>query len=390
MKKKICVVTGSRAEYGVLRHTLNKINKSENLQLSLVVTGMHLSQEFGYTINEIIKDGFNVDAKVEMLMSSNTNVGVGKSIGLGIISMVDRLETIDPDMVLIVGDRYEIFAVAAATMALNIPLAHISGGEITEGAIDEQIRHAITKMSHIHFVAIDENAQRVRQMGEETWRVHTVGGPWVDNINYLEKINSEELKKKLNVTFSRPIILVTYHSTTLQLKDTNDFISNLLGALKQIEADIIFTYPNADAGGRIIIDAIESFVKNHSNARLFKSMGGRLYLNTLSQIDLLVGNSSSGMVETQAFKLPVVNIGDRQKGRMITKNIICSPEKEDDILKAVEKGLSKTFRNSLENMENPYDKGGVADNIVNILSEVKFGMELMHKKFITNDMSRNK
>jgi len=382
MKKRICVVTGSRAEYGVLYHTLQRIDESKDLELLLVVTGMHLSKEFGYTLSEIIKDGFLPTDCIEMLMSSDTTVGIGKSIGIGVIGFTDCLKRIEPDIMLIVGDRYEIFAASIAAMAVNLPIAHISGGEITEFAIDEQIRHAITKMSHIHLVAIEENAERVKQMGEEDWRVHVVGGPWVDNIKHMERINEDNLKKILKVNFSYPTILVTYHPVTLQASETDSHIKNLLEALVAIDAEIIFTYPNADASGGIIISEIEKFIESHPKAKAFKSLGSSLYLNVLSHVDLVVGNSSSGVVETQSFKVPVVNIGNRQKGRLMTENIICTNEDKMSILKGVKTGLSEEFKRGISNMKNPYHQGGAAEKIVRVLSSIEFGPKLLRKKFM--------
>ncbi len=381
MKKKICAVSGSRAEYGVLKPVLKAIDNSPNLELLIVATAMHLSKECGNTVSEIIDDGFTVHERVEMPMFSDDPIGIGKSIGHEIINMVECLRKMDPDIVLICGDRYEIFAVATAAMALNYPIAHISGGEITEGAVDEQIRHAITKMSHIHLVALDENAERVIQMGEEPWRVHTVGGPWADNIVDLDYLEKKELEDAIGIKLSEPTVLVTYHPVTLYLEDTKTNINNLLSALDEIDAQIIFTYPNADAGRIIIIKAIEKFVETHSNASVFKSFGSYLFLNLLSKVDILVGNSSSGMSETQSFKLPVVNIGNRQKGRIITDNIICTGEKRNEILAAIKKSLCKEFKSQIQNMGNPYYKGGAAKKIEKILSDIELGPKLIIKQF---------
>ena len=380
---KICVVTGSRAEYGLLRNTLQEIEESKELELLLVVTGAHLCKEFGYTIDEIIRDGFPIADVIEMQLSSDTTVGVGKSVGLGIIGFVECLRRLIPDMMLVVGDRYEIFAAASAAMTSNVPIAHISGGEITEGAIDEQIRHALTKMSHIHFTTAEDNTQKVRQMGEEAWRVHTVGGLWVDNINSLKRINREELCEKLNIDLSSPCIMVTYHPVTLELDEVETQIDNLLESLDKIEAEIIFTFPNADAGGRIIISKIQEFVKSHPKAKAFHSLGILLYHNLFYHVDLIVGNSSSGMYETQSSKIPVVNIGNRQKGRLATENIICVTEQKDSILAGIHKGLSKEFKDSIANMKNPYDLGGASNKIVQVLSNLPSKSELLRKKFVT-------
>jgi len=382
MKRKICVVTGSRAEYGVMHNVLKHINESEDLELLLVVTGAHLSKDFGHTIDEIRQDGFSVAGTVELPLSLEGPTAMGRSMGSGIIGLVDCLKGLEPDLLLITADRYEIFAACAAAMAINLPIAHISGGEVTEGAIDEQIRHAITKMSHIHFTAIEENTRRVIQMGEEPWRVHEVGGPWIDNIKNLKKISKETIKEDLGVDLSHPTILVTYHPVTLQIADTQQHVKNLLGALDGLDAEIVFTYPNADSGSRIIVSAIEEFIKKHPKAKAFKSLGKDRYLNMLSYVDLMVGNSSSGLTETQAFKLPVVNIGDRQGGKPITENIICTAEEKDSILAGIKKGLSEEFRKSIADMKNPYDRGDVAENIVKVLSSVELGPKLLKKKFI--------
>lgn len=379
--KKICAITGSRAEFGVLSHTLKRLASDPHLTFQLVVTGMHLSREFGYTMDEILAYGFHPTDTVEMMLSSDTNVGMGKSIGLGIISMTDCLSRLAPDLILVIGDRYETFAAATAAMALNIPIAHISGGEITEGAIDEQMRHAITKMSHLHFVTLEENARIVKQMGEESWRVHIVGGPWIDNIRTLENIDKEDISKRLGLDLNEPTILVTFHPVTLELDETKNQIDNLLAALAKINMQIIFTYPNADAGGRIIIEAIKQFCSQQPKAIACQSLGSNMYLNLLRHVCLMIGNSSSGMVETQSFKLPVVNIGSRQKGRKVTDNIINCPPEFDAIYNAVTTALSTDFQNKIKKMANPYDSGGVAENILSVLTDLPDKSTLLNKKF---------
>jgi GDP/UDP-N,N'-diacetylbacillosamine 2-epimerase (hydrolysing) len=381
-KKKIAVVTGSRSEYGVLYNILRRIESSPNLHLSLIATGAHLSQEFGYTIDEVLKDGFRVAERVEMLVSSDSPEGVGKSIGLGVIGFVDCFKRIKPDILLVLGDRYEIFAAATAAMAVNLPIAHISGGDITEGLIDEPIRHAVTKISHLHFVALKRHAQRVMQMGEEPWRVHVVGEPCIDNIKNMEKISRGRLEKALGTDLPRPTVLVTFHPVTLQPEQTAVQMKNLLDVLDRLDAKLIFTYPNADAGGREIISEIKRFIKSRTNAVAFKSLGARLYLNLLSHVDLIVGNSSSAIVEAPSFRLPAVNIGIRQEGRLFPKNVICTSEKTNAILRAVRKAMSPDFKKSISRMKNPYDRGGASDKIVKILSTVEMGPRLLIKKFI--------
>ncbi|HAH05413.1 MAG TPA: UDP-N-acetylglucosamine 2-epimerase (hydrolyzing) [Elusimicrobia bacterium] len=381
MKRRICVVTGSRAEYGVLSNILRVIRRSKRLELRLVVTGMHLSKEFGHTVDEIVADGIPIAERVESQLSSDGTSAVAKSMGLGIIGLADCFTRLKPDLLLLTGDRYEIFAAAAAATVLNLPIAHVSGGELTEGAIDEQLRHAITKMSHIHFVSLEENAARVRQMGEESWRVHVIGGPWIDNIRRMKRLSRARLRKTLGARLSRPTILVTYHPVTLQLGETARHVRNLLAALAEVDAEILFTYPNADAGGRVIISAIEGFARAHPNAKVFKSLGSLLYLNLLSVVDLMVGNSSSGVVETQSFRLPVVNIGNRQAGRLIADNVLCVREEKADILRGIRKGLDEDFRRGLAGMKNPYGRGGAAERIERILARVDLGPKLLKKRF---------
>ena len=382
IRKKICAITGSRAEYGLMRRTLIEIERSKKLDLKLIATGAHLSKEFGYTIDEIVKDGFDIDDTVEMLLSSDSTSSIGKSLGLGIIGYADCLKRMSADIIFIVGDRYEIFAAATAAMVMNIPIAHASGGEITEGAIDEQIRHSITKMSHIHFTTEEKNSNIIRQMGEEPWRIHTVGGLWVDDLQNLKKKTRNELQKILDVNLISPVILVTYHPETLSLDDTETQINNLISALKEIDAEIIFTYPNADASGRIIITKINEYVMSYPKVKAYKSLGRTLYFSLLEYCDLVVGNSSSGMVETQSFKIPVVNIGNRQKGRKMTENIIHSSGGKKSNLSSIKKGLSKEFRNTIKNMENPYAKKGAGKEIVRILSRLSLNKNLLKKKFL--------
>jgi GDP/UDP-N,N'-diacetylbacillosamine 2-epimerase (hydrolysing) len=386
MSINICAITGSRAEFGVMAPSLRAINKARRLRLQLVVIGMHLSKEFGYTLNEIIENGFQPADTVEMMLSSDTMVGMGKSIGLGVISMVDSLSRIQPDIVVVAGDRFEIFAASVAAMSLGIPIAHISGGEITEGAIDEQMRHAITKMSHIHFVALDKNRDRVLQMGEEPWRIHVVGGPWVETIRRVSVMSKKNIADQLKVDLGKPTILVTYHPVTLEVDDTKRQIDSLLTALEMIDLQIIFTYPNSDAGGRVIIEAIKKFVYRHRRAKAFQSLGSVMYLNLLSNIKMVVGNSSSGMLESQEFNLPVVNIGTRQKGRIVTENIICVAPESEAIYSGICKGLGDDFKEKLKSMKNPYDQGGFSENIIKVLESLPDKATLLRKKFYIHDL----
>lgn len=379
--KKIAVVTGSRAEYGLLSNTLRLIVSSNDLDLLLIVTGMHLSPEFGYTVDEVTKDGFTIAERVEMVLSSDTPVGMGKSIGLGVIGFVDCFKRLEPDILVVLGDRFEIFAAVTAAMAMNLPIAHISGGDVTEGSIDEQIRHAITKMSHLHFVAMERHAQRVRKMGEEAWRVHVVGEPCIDSIRSMEKMSKQDVRRAIGVDLCRTTAFVTYHPVTLQPSETATQVRNLFSVLDRLDADIILTYPNADSGGRLIIKEIEEFIKTHPHAKAFKSLGSKLYLNLLANVDVIIGNSSSGIVEAPSFKLPSVNIGKRQQGRLMPGNVICTTEDACSIEQGIKKALSPEFKKSLHRLKNPYDKGGAAEKIVSVLSEMELGTRLLCKKF---------
>lgn len=384
MKRKICVITGSRAEYGLLKPLLFAMNKDRSFELQLVVTGMHLSPEFGYTINDILDDGFKPAERIEMLMSTDSSAGMGKSIGVGVIGFVDCFTRLQPDLVLVVGDRFEIFAAVIAASSVNLPIAHFSGGDITEGVIDNQIRHAITKLSHIHFVGVETSAKRVRQMGEEPWRINVVGELCLENIKHMDIISKDNLENKLNLNLSlHPLFLVTFHPVTLQPEQTKIQIKNLLTDLDSFkDSTIIFTYPNADAGGRFIIAAIEEFLLTHPHAKAFKSLGTKIYLNVLSYADICIGNSSSGLVEAPSFKLPTVNIGDRQKGRLLARNVICTSGEREDIAEGIKKALSEDFRKDLRNMKNPYDKGGAVKKILQVLNNLRPVTELLNKKFM--------
>lgn len=384
MKRKMCVVTGSRAEYGLWKPLLYEMKNDKAIDLQLVVTGMHLSHEFGYTVNEIMNDGFIVTERVDTLLTTDTCTDIGKSIGIGVIGLVECFKKLHPDIVLVVGDRFEMFAAVTAATAMNLPIGHFSGGDITEGAVDNQLRHAITKLSHIHFSGNEKSAERIKQMGEEPWRIHVIGELCLDNIKNLKKMTIEELEKKLSVELSSsPLIVVTYHPVTLQPEQTKIQITNLLSVLGSCkEARIIFTYPNADAGGQFIISSIKKFLQKNSNAKAFESLGGELYLNLLSYANLCVGNSSSGLVEAPSFGLPVVNIGERQKGRLLAKNVICASGERENIELAIKKGMSGEFRKKMKNIENPYARGGAVMNALKVLHELEYGLELLNKKFV--------
>jgi GDP/UDP-N,N'-diacetylbacillosamine 2-epimerase (hydrolysing) len=379
--KRICVVTGSRAEYGLLRWVMDGIKRSKILELQILVTGMHLSPEFGLTYKEIEKDGFEINKKVEMQLSSDTPSGVSKSMGLGMIGFGDAFEGLQPDMVLVLGDRYEIFSGVAAAMNARIPVAHLHGGEATEGAIDESIRHSITKMSHLHFVAMAEYRNRVIQLGEHPDRVFKVGGLGVDGILKVDLMSKDQLAQCLGYTFGDKNLLVTFHPVTLEDNTSKKQINELLTALDQLhDTTFLFTMPNADVHSRVIIKQIEGFVKEHQNSRAFTSLGQHKYLSCLQYFDGVVGNSSSGLLEVPSFRKGTINIGDRQRGRFRAESIIdCKPNR-NAIAKGIEALYSKSFQQTLRTVTNPYGDGGASELIVEKLETVQLN-GLLKKRF---------
>lgn len=388
--KKICVVTGTRAEYGLLRPLIDKIDKDDELDLQLVVTGMHLSPEFGLTYKQIEEDGYQINEKIEILLSSDTPIGISKSIGLGLISFSECFERLKPDMIIVLGDRFEIFSAVTAAYVAKVPVAHLHGGETTEGAFDESFRHSITKMSYLHFTSTEEYRKRVIQLGEHPSRVFNVGAIGIENIKNMKLLSKEELEKKLNFTFGEKTALVTFHPVTLETSTSKKQFQNLLDALDEIEnLKIIFTKTNADTDGRIINKMIDEYVNlNKDKATAFTSMGQLLYLSTMKYVDVVIGNSSSGIIEAPTFKVPTVNIGDRQKGRIQAESIInCKPEKED-ILKAIKTALSSDFKNIIRNIKNPYGEGKVSEKIIEIIKNF-LNKDLINikKKFYDIDFS---
>ena len=371
MMKKICVVTGSRAEYGLLRWVMEGIRDSSKLELQVIATGMHLSPEFGLTYREIEKDGFHIDIKVEMLLSSDTPVGITKSMGIGMIGFADALNELKPDLMLVLGDRYEIFAASSSAMVARIPIAHLHGGEATEGVIDEPIRHSITKMSQLHFVSAKEYQQRVIQLGEQPNKVFCVGGLGVDSINKLKLLDKTRLEESLGFKFGIKNLLVTFHPVTLEAGIVSKQMHELLAALENLEkVHIVFTMPNADTDGRVIFNMIEKFVSNNQNSKAFTSLGQIRYLSCLNHVDGVIGNSSSGLLEVPTFKIGTINIGDRQKGRLKADSVIdCNPI-EQSISNAIRKLYSEKFQQKLAHVKNHYGSGGASAAIVEILNEV--------------------
>lgn len=365
MSRKICIVTGTRAEYGLLRWVMQGIKDDPTLTLQVIATGMHLSPEFGLTWREIERDGFAIDLKVEMLTSSDTSVGIAKSMGLGMIGFADALQALKPDLVLVLGDRFEIFAAVSSALVARIPVAHLHGGEATEGLIDEAIRHSITKMSHLHFVAAEEYKRRVIQLGEQPDRVHMVGGLGIDNIKRLPLLSRVELEASLDFSLGAKSLLVTFHPVTLETATAEDQMVELLAALADLkDTQLIFTLPNADTDGRALISMLHEFVATHANARAFTSLGQLRYLSTVALVDGVVGNSSSGLAEVPSFRKGTINIGDRQRGRLMASSVInCDPERSS-IEAALRTLYSHSFQASLATVRNPYGEGGASEKIV--------------------------
>ena len=379
--RKICVVTGARSEYGLLRWVMEGIRNSPKLDLQVIATGMHLSPEFGLTYHEIEKDGFLIDRKVEMLLSSDTPVGITKSMGLGTIGFADALDDLNPDLMLFLGDRYEIFAAASAALFARIPIAHVHGGETTEGAFDEAIRHSITKMSHLHLVAAEEYRRRVIQLGEHPDRVFLVGGLGVDNIHKLKLFKKGELEESLDFKLGKNNLMVTFHPVTLENNSSAQQMKLLLDALDMLEdVHLIFTMPNSDTYGRILFQMIDDFVNLHPNTKVFTSLGQLRYLSCIKYVDGVVGNSSSGLTEVPSFKKGTINIGDRQMGRLKAECVIdCEPNKTS-ISNAIRVLYSPEFQDKLTTVKNPYGSGGASELIVKKLESFD-DINLLKKKF---------
>jgi GDP/UDP-N,N'-diacetylbacillosamine 2-epimerase (hydrolysing) len=371
MSRKICVVTGTRADYGCLRWVMEGISKTADLRLQLIATGMHLSPEFGLTYREIEKDGFHIDRKVEMLLSSDSPTGLAKSMGLGLIGFGEALEEQKPDLMLVLGDRFEIFSAVAAAMVARIPVAHLHGGEATEGLIDEAIRHSITKMSHLHFVAAEEYRKRVIQLGEHPDRVFLVGGMGVDAIMKLKLLDRPALEESLGFQLAPRNLLVTFHPTTLENLTSSQQMTELLAALEQlVDTHLIFTMPNADTDGRVLFEMVERFVANHANARAYTSLGHLRYLSCMRHVDGVVGNSSSGLSEAPSFAIGTINIGDRQRGRLKAASVIdCAPERAA-IGAALTQMYSPEFKEELSIVRNPYGDGGASERVVETLAKI--------------------
>jgi GDP/UDP-N,N'-diacetylbacillosamine 2-epimerase (hydrolysing) len=366
--RTICVVTGTRADYGLLQWVMDGIRRDPMLRLQVVATGMHLSRQFGLTYREIEKDGFRIDRKVKILTGSDTPVGIAKSMGKGLIGFADALNELKPDLIVVLGDRFEIFSAVAAALVARIPVAHLHGGELTEGAFDEAIRHSITKMSHLHFVATEEYRRRVIQLGEQPQRVFTVGGLGIDNTLRLKLLRRKELEAVINFKLGKKSLLITFHPVTLENDAGVKQMGELLKALGKIKkTQLIFTLPNADTNSRKFIKMVKQFVAQHPNARAYPSLGQLRYLSCIAQVDGVVGNSSSGLAEVPSFRKGTINIGDRQQGRLQASSVISCQATRQSIANAIKRLYSRDFQARLSEVCNPYGTGGASDKVVKTL-----------------------
>ena len=379
MKRRIAVVTTSRADYSHLYWPLHDLSRHPDVDLQLIAMGPHLSPEFGHTVREIEQDGIPIAARIECLLSSDTDVGMAKTIGLATLSLADCLGQMRPDLLLLIADRYEMLAPASVALALRIPLAHIEGGEISEGAIDDAVRHALTKMSHVHFTSTFAARDRVIALGEEAWRVHRAGAPSIDHLRRDTLYTLEQLQAQLQIEVKSPSTVVAYHPVTI-LTDTTQEADELFTALREVSGQILFCYPNADAGSRELIQRTEQFRAHRPDTHIFVNLPALTYWSLLRQAGIMIGNSSSGIMETPSFALPTVNVGMRQQGRERSRNILDAAPDQADILAKIAIARSEQFRVSLKGMENPYGDGRASEKIVEVLTSVPLGEELLVKK----------
>ncbi|MFC1821655.1 UDP-N-acetylglucosamine 2-epimerase [Thermodesulfobacteriota bacterium] len=382
MKRKICIVTGTRAEYGLLSGLMTEIDADSDLELLIIATCMHLSPEFGLTYEEIEKDGYKINKKIEILLSSDTPIGVSKSMGLAHISFCEAYADLKPDIVVLLGDRFETFCAASVATVSHIPIAHIHGGEVTEGAIDDPLRHSVTKMSHLHFTSTEDYRRRVIQMGEEPERVFNVGALGVENIRKLELLSKERLEKEIGFSLEERSMLVTFHPVTSEISQSLLQFNNLLEVIDSIkDIKVIFTTANADEGGRQINRIINKYVsRNNQRSISYSSMGKLKYLSAMKNVTAIIGNSSSGIIEAPSLNTPSVNIGNRQRGRIFAESVISCDAKKDSIKKAIERAFSDKFIELSNNISNPYEKEGTSKEIKEIM--VKFDLKnILIKKF---------
>ncbi|NVK18603.1 MAG: UDP-N-acetylglucosamine 2-epimerase (hydrolyzing) [Methylocystaceae bacterium] len=378
-KRKICVVTGSRADYGLLYYFMVEVERHPAFDLQLVVTGMHLSPEFGMTVEKIEEDGFEISARVETLLSSDHAVGIAKSTGLGVIGFADAFQNLQPDLIMLLGDRFEIFAAAQAALFLKIPVGHIGGGDVTVGAFDEAMRHSISKMSHLHFATNEEAVKRLQYMGEDPTHIFNVGSPGLDFIKRAEIIGKDDLATKLGFEFGKRNFLVTFHPVTLNNVSSEDQLNELLKALDLLDQhdEIIITLPNADTGGRAIIELLNRYAQTRSNVHVFSSLGQERYWGCLKHMDVVIGNSSSGLYEAPSFKIPTVNIGNRQEGRLRARSVFNCQAETGDIYKAIMAALEFGKQEVL----NPYKQGDCAQLMMQEIAKIENYDHLVMKHF---------
>lgn len=379
--RTIGAVTTSRADYGIYRPLLDTIQSDPELRLRLLVSGMHLSPECGLTIREIEADGYEIAEKVEVLLASDTPGAISKSVGLAVIGFAQVFSRWRPDLLIVLGDRFEMHAVALAALPFMIPVAHLSGGELTEGAIDDVLRHSITKLSHLHFASTEEYGRRIIQLGEEPWRVTVSGEPGLDNVRTIKLLSPSEIETRFQVQTDRPFLLVTYHPVTLEYEQAEWQIGELLAALLETRLPVIFTLPNADTGNQIIRAKLKQFVGANGSSRLVDNFGMQAYFSVMNLAAAMVGNSSSGIVEAASFELPVVNIGTRQHGRVRARNVIDVGYSRDQISAGIQQALQPQFRTSLNGLVNPYGNGDASSIIVGRLKSTPLGDILIRKKF---------
>jgi UDP-hydrolysing UDP-N-acetyl-D-glucosamine 2-epimerase len=380
--RTIAVVTTSRADYGIYIPILKKIVADSELKLHLIVSGMHLSPDFGMTINEIENDGFAVAERLVSLLSSDSPEGIAKSMGISVIGFSQAFARSDIDILVVLGDRFEMHAAALAALPFKIPVVHIHGGEVTQGAIDDALRHSMTKLSHLHFVATNTYANRIIQMGEEPWRVVVSGAPSLDNLVNDDLLDSEEIEKKYGIQVPLDqFLLITFHPVTLEYERTSWQVGELLTALSQLRLPCVFTMPNADTHGRIIRRMILEFAKTHKNIQVVESLGTRGYFSLMRLASVMVGNSSSGMVEAASFELPVVNVGTRQFGRVHGSNVIHTGYSHQEIVEGVQKTIKPDFKDSIKGLINPYGRGNASSVIINSLKSIPINQKLIVKQF---------
>lgn len=380
--KKVLVFTDTRAEYGILKNTLNKIKQSKELELCIVVTGTHLLKKYGYTVNEILEDGFEIAERIEPVLEQDESVRISVEMGNLLIQLAKVFTTLKPNILLLFGDRYEVLAAAAAAVSMHLPIAHISGGEITEGAMDEQIRHAVTKMAHIHFPGAAKYAENIKKMGEESWRIFNVGDPGIENVKKIAVRNKAELEEELKIEINQKTLLVTYHPVTLEIEALENQIENLIAALSNYQGTKIITYPNSDDGSELIIAKLKEFAHRDPSVCLVQSLGIERYISVMYYCGAVIGNSSSAIVEAPVLKKAVINIGNRQKGRLMAESIICCGNSSEEIEAALQKAFSPEFQKTVQESESLYGEGNTSEEIVKVLENLAIDEKLLKKKLV--------